>query len=51
MRWELVEENKPMIKNIIYPILGLQSNYSVVVDIYRKKKWNGTYKYRTIERK
>jgi hypothetical protein len=50
MKWELVEENKVMTKNVIYPFIGIEKNYDTFVDIYRKKKLNGTYKYKTIER-
>ena len=49
-RWELVQENTKRIKTVSNPILGVVSQGTVYVDIYRKLKRNGIYKFKNIER-
>ena len=48
--WELVEENKRMYQELNNPILGRVSEGYVFVDVYRKRKSNGTYKYKNVIR-
>lgn len=51
MKWELFEEGKEMTKVIHdYDSWYCDREEVVVVDVYRKKKWDGTYKYKIIER-
>ena len=49
-RWELVQENAKRIKIVSNPILGVVSEGVVYVDIYRRLRRNGTYKFKNIER-
>ena len=50
-KWELVEENKPMILETTYHYTGNKRAQTVYVDVYRKLKFSGMYKYKTIIRK
>jgi hypothetical protein len=48
-KWELFEENKLLIEqstNILYGTTEFPGRY----DVYRKKKWNGMFKYKTVRR-
>lgn len=51
MAWELVEEGKKMICQSFNAIYGYSDSYPVIVDVYRKKRWNGIYKYKYVVRK
>lgn len=46
-KWELIEKEKRMVCERFNPFFGY-SSYLVYVDIYRKKKFNGTYKYKKV---
>lgn len=48
-KWELVEENKLMIKRSYNALRGVSEIY-VHVDVYCKKKLNGIYKYKNVIR-
>lgn len=50
MKWELVEEGKRMISRSFNVFYGYGKPVPVLVDVYRKKKWNGVYKYKTVVR-
>ena len=50
-KWELVEEGKPMINEEFNPVTGYRRVHNVIVDVYRKKKLNGIYKYKSIIRR
>lgn len=51
-KWELVEEGKIMEKRMVAVAWGYESPLiRCVVDVYRKKRWNGIYKYKYVERK
>jgi len=50
-KWELVEENKRMVCETHNPIMGHISTGIVYIDVYRKKKMNGIYKYKQVVRK
>jgi len=45
-KWELIEENVPKILEKHWPFLNITKTYNVRIDLYRKKKWDGTYKYK-----
>jgi len=49
-KWELIEENAVRRKVVGNFLLGTISEGEVYVDIYKKKKWNGLYKYKIKER-
>lgn len=49
-KWELVEENKEMIEESFNPFWNANKIRRVRCDVYRKRKWNGTYKYKYIKR-
>jgi hypothetical protein len=49
-KWECVEENTRRRQVVSNPLLGVISDGDVYVDVYRKKKRNGTYKYKTKKR-
>lgn len=49
-KWELVEENVEKILVISNMYSFRTSHKTVYVDIYRKKKLNGIYKYKTVIR-
>lgn len=48
--WELVEENKLMIEESYHPLTTEFRSRKVHVDVYKKKKFNGTYKYKYVKR-
>ena len=48
--WELVKENQRMFQEVTNPIIGKISEGYVYIDVYRKKRRNGTYKYKNIKR-
>jgi len=50
-KWELVEENKSMVQ-VVYGYLFPEGREEapVHVDVYRKKKLNGMYKYKYVIR-
>jgi hypothetical protein len=50
-KWELVSEGQRMLQHTVNPIMGLVSRGFVIVDVYRKKKMNGMYKYKNVVRK
>jgi len=50
MKWELVEEGKKMMSQSFNAFSGYSNPIPVFVDIYRKKRWNGIYKYKHIVR-
>lgn len=47
-KWELYRENVRMDSVGFNPIWGETSRGTVYVDVYRKKRRNGIYKYKTI---
>lgn len=48
-KWELIQENKRMIETQFNPLWGMGTmEREVIADIYRKKKRDGTYKYKTV---
>ena len=49
--WELIEEDVPQIMEKNYPFLGITNKFNVLVDIYRKKKRNGLFKYKKVVKK
>jgi len=49
-KWELIKEEVTYKKDVYNFGWGTIQTYDVFVDIYRKKKWNGTYKYKKVER-
>ena len=49
-KWELVQENAPYVQVTTNPILGVVSQGAVLCDVYRKKKRDGTYKYKKVKR-
>ena len=49
-KWELIEECIHGTKVTFNPILGYSREVSCVYDVFRKKKWNGLYKYKKVER-
>ncbi len=49
-KWELVEENKSMIEKSFNFITEYSYSRSIIVDVYRKKKLNGTFKYKYVKR-
>jgi len=49
-QWELVEEGKKMICQSFNAFFGYAKPILVLVDIYRKKKWDGIYKYKYVVR-
>jgi hypothetical protein len=50
-KWELIEENKRMISYQYNPIIGWEGKKTpVTVDVYRKLKRNGIYKYKHVVR-
>lgn len=49
-QWELVEENKRMYQEVTNPIMGKVSEGYVFIDVYRKMRRNGTYKYKNVKR-
>jgi hypothetical protein len=49
-KWELIEEDVPMIRTTYYSVNLILSKEKIRVDVYRKKKWNGIYKYKNVER-
>ena len=49
-KWELVEEGKAMVRSDFYPVTGYERNTPVIVDVYRKRRRNGTYKYKNVTR-
>lgn len=49
-KWELVEENKPMVCESFDTLFCIVEHHIVYVDVYRKKKWNGIYKYKNVRR-
>ena len=45
-KWELYKKGEVLIKNINY---GGDFTYTeVIVDVYRKKRWNGMWKYKNV---
>lgn len=50
-KWELVEEAKPMVCRSFNVVFGYSAPYWVTVDVYRKKRLNGMYKYKSVIRK
>lgn len=50
-KWELFEEGKPMICESYHVLWDTTRTHRVIVDVYRKKKLNGMYKYKTVIRK
>ena len=49
-KWELIEEDVHGRKQNIDSIFGIINNIPCRYDVYRKKRWNGIYKYKKIER-
>jgi hypothetical protein len=49
-KWELIEENVVRHKVVGNFLLGTISEGDVYVDIYKKRRWNGSYKYKVKER-
>lgn len=49
-KWELVETDKVMIEEIYYPMWMEVRTKRVICDMYRKKKWNGIYKYKYVRK-
>lgn len=49
-KWELIEEDVAGIRQVSNPILGVVSKTPARWDVFRKKKRNGTYKYKKVER-
>ncbi len=49
-KWELVEENKEMIEESFNIAWGEKKIRKVRCDVYRKLRWNGTWKYKYIKR-
>ena len=49
-KWELVQENEPYVQVTFNPILGVITEGAVMCDVYRKKKRNGLYKYKQVQR-
>jgi len=49
-KWELVEEGKITYCTRYNDLLGKTGPIIVLVDVFRKKKLNGLYKYRTVGR-
>lgn len=49
-KWELVEENRVMIERSFSIWDENYHERRVLVDVYRKKRFNGTYKYKYIKR-
>jgi hypothetical protein len=47
-QWELVEEDRPMIQTSFNPLTEMSFEKDVLVDVYRKKKRNGIYKYKNV---
>ena len=47
-KWELYEEDKRMICESFNAIWGTSSKRPVIVDVYRKKKFNGMHKYKNV---
>ena len=50
-KWELVEEGKHMVNHEYNPCTGYSNTYPVIVDVYRKKRLNGMYKYKNVIRR
>ena len=48
-KWELVEQKKPMVV-VYYGLLYGSHARHVYVDVYRKKRLNGMYKYKNVIR-
>ena len=48
--WKLVEEKKTVARRRDNPLSGMIDEGTKEVDLFRKKKWNGLYKYKTVDR-
>lgn len=49
IEWELVEEGIKGTKTVINPMLDFNSKHKVVYDLYKRKKKDGTWKYKQVE--
>jgi len=49
-KWELVEEMKPMVQRGVDLWKNRVFMQRVFVDVYRKKRWNGLYKFKMVVR-
>lgn len=49
-KWILIEEAKPMICESFNVMWGYSQTRKVLVEVYRKKKFDGTYKYKNVIR-
>lgn len=49
-KWELVEENKAMVKETYMVLWGIKMIHFVSCDVYRKQSRSGIYKYKYVER-
>jgi len=47
-KWELIKENQERIMERYYPLTYITIIERVIVDIYRKKKFNGIWKYKYV---
>lgn len=49
-KWELIQEDVKRREVTTNPLWGVVSEGTVYVDVYRKLKRNGTYKFKTVKR-
>jgi len=47
-KWQLVEKSKPMVCEQFNVVWGTSTIRHVYIDVYRKKKFNGIYKYKNV---
>ena len=48
-KWELVHEGVRGTKTVSNPILGYESTYKCIYDVFRKRRRNGLYKFKHVE--
>ena len=49
-KWELVEENKQMVKVSTNLFSNFEHTSIIRCDVYRKLRWNGIWKYKYVKR-